>query len=312
MFLDFRDNPRNQEIEFDKLYEETREYLEKADATFGTPYERLLHMNKPAIDFYRDRGVDLKTESLEIALCAQHNNGGLSIDAWWQTNIEGIFAVGEVSGSHGIYRPGGSALNSGQVGATRAAQFIAANRKGNPADIEELVDNVSDEIIEIIKIGENCVTTEDNIDSMWDHVTKRMSQVGAAIREVETIKKAAEEIRTELKEFNSIIKIVDSKKLKKVYRLYVYLSAMIDYINNEGKSRGSALYTDRTGHLPYDFLPEIFTYSLDDGSNNDMVQEVSYEGNECRFTWRKVREIPREENFFETVWRDYRENKNIY
>lgn len=319
VFLDFRDNPKNQEIEFDKLSEETREYLEKAEATFGTPYERLLHMNKPAIDFYKDRGVDLETEALEIALCAQHNNGGLTIDAWWQTNIEGIFAVGEVSGSHGIYRPGGSALNSGQVGATRAAQFIAANRKGSPADIEELVENVSDEILEIIQIGENCVTTEDNIDSMWDRATKRMSQVGAAIREVETIKTAAEEIRSELNEFNSIIKIVDSKKLKKVYRLYdvlisqyVYLSAMIDYINNEGKSRGSALYTDKTGHLPYDFLPEIFTYTLDDGSNNDMVQEVSYEGNDCSFTWRKVREIPREENFFETVWREYRENENIY
>ena len=59
-------------------------------------------MNKPAIDFYRDRGVDLETEPLEIALCAQHNNGGLSIDARWHTNVEGFFAVGEVSGSHGI------------------------------------------------------------------------------------------------------------------------------------------------------------------------------------------------------------------
>ena len=32
---------------------------------------------------------------LEVAVCAQHNNGGLLTDAWWQTNIEGFFCAGE-------------------------------------------------------------------------------------------------------------------------------------------------------------------------------------------------------------------------
>ena len=81
-------------------------------------------MNAPAVSLYKDKGVDLTSEPLEIALCAQHNNGGLAIDCWWQTNLEGFFAAGEVSASHGVYRPGGSALNAGQVGSTRAASTL--------------------------------------------------------------------------------------------------------------------------------------------------------------------------------------------
>ena len=62
-------------------------------------------MNQPAIDFYRDKGVDLYTQPSEIALCAQHNNGGIGIDCWWQTDVNGLFAVGEAAASHGVYRP---------------------------------------------------------------------------------------------------------------------------------------------------------------------------------------------------------------
>ena len=66
------------------------------------------------------------SEPLEIAVCAQHNNGGLAGNIWWEsTNIKHLFPVGEVNGSHGVNRPGGSALNSGQVGGFRAAEFIA-------------------------------------------------------------------------------------------------------------------------------------------------------------------------------------------
>lgn len=49
--------------------------------------------------------MDLAHEMLEVAVCAQHNNGGLAVDGWWQTNIRGIFAVGEAAATHGIYRP---------------------------------------------------------------------------------------------------------------------------------------------------------------------------------------------------------------
>src|SRR5699024_10037577 len=92
------------------------------------------HMNLPAYEFYLNKNpyVDLEQEMLEVDVCAQHNNGGLLVDAWWQSDLPGFFPVGEAGGAHGVYRPGGAALNSGQVGATRAAQFIAARRSDAP------------------------------------------------------------------------------------------------------------------------------------------------------------------------------------
>ena len=84
---------------------------------FGTPIARLEKMNMPAIELYKSKGVDITREYLEIALCSQHHNGGIAVDRWWQTCVDGLFAIGECAGTHGISRPGGSALNAGQVGA---------------------------------------------------------------------------------------------------------------------------------------------------------------------------------------------------
>ncbi|MCG1011024.1 FAD-binding protein [Tepidanaerobacter sp. GT38] len=319
VFLDFRDNPGGEEIDFSILAPEAREYLERAGATFGTPIERLMHMNAPAVNFYKDKGVDLHKEPLEIALCAQHNNGGLTIDKWWQTNIEGFFAAGEVSGSHGVYRPGGTALNSGQVGSTRAAQYIAANRKGNPADLDTFKDATLNAISDSISMGDTALADCDNVDEIWQNAAKRMSRFGAAIRSIEDIRKVTEEIKGELENFASLVKTSSVNNLHKVYRLYdilicqyVYLMAMVDYVENGGKSRGSALYTDKNGKLPYDSLPDIFRYTLDDGSRGNMVQEVLYKNGICEFNWRKVRDIPEDDDFFENVWRSYRENGNIF
>ncbi|MDD3588425.1 MAG: FAD-binding protein, partial [Thermoguttaceae bacterium] len=124
VFLEFRSNPDG--MKFDELAPEAYEYLQKSEALFGTPLERLRHMNPGAVQLYLDHGIDLSREPLEIAVCSQHNNGGLAGDTWYQSeNIAGLFPIGEVNGSHGVARPGGSALNAGQVGAFRAAQYIA-------------------------------------------------------------------------------------------------------------------------------------------------------------------------------------------
>jgi len=125
VYLDFTKNPF--QIDFTKLSDEAYAYLRKAEATFGTPIQRLAKMNAPAIALYKSKGIDLYTQPLEIALCAQHNNGGIAVDLWWQTSVPGLFAVGECAGTHGLARPGGSALNAGQVGGLRAAQYIARN-----------------------------------------------------------------------------------------------------------------------------------------------------------------------------------------
>lgn len=104
--------------------------------------------------------MDLKTQRLEVAVCAQHNNGGLSVDSWWQTNIEGLFAVGEVAGTHGVYRPGGSALNAGQAGSSRAAEYIAVKGMGERRWTQKEEEFFLDQARKRIAMGEAAVNWE--------------------------------------------------------------------------------------------------------------------------------------------------------
>lgn len=327
IFLDFRENPAGEAINFEAMELEAKEYLEKAGACFGTPLERLRHINQPAVEFYMDRGVDLSKEMLEIALCAQHNNGGLVIDKWWQTNIKGFFAVGEVSASHGVYRPGGSALNAGQVGAARAAEYISARCQGEPEALNCILEHATQEILSTIAMGENIKLQSDNtedtldvyeVEELWTRATKRMSRIGAAIREEKNIAEAINEVQDEISMFESKITISDKSKIRKVYRLhdmllsqFVYLNAMKNYIEKGGKSRGSALYTSKDGVIPYEQLPEIIRFELDVSELADQIQEIKLHGITCTCDWRVIREIPKTDDFFENVWRSYRENRNI-
>lgn len=316
VYLDYRKNPVNGAFDYEKLLPEAREYLERAGACFGTPIERLAHMNQPAIDFYQDKGVDLHTEPLEIALCAQHNNGGLSIDCWWQTNVHGFFAVGEVAASHGVYRPGGTALNAGQVGSTRAAQYIAARCQGEaPAFFEGVA---AAALKEMGDLSERIWSDDGNVRALWQQAAENMSRCGAAIRDTEAIEAYVTQVEKQLAEFDESVSVSNRAQLSMAYRLRdmlmsqrAYLRAMIDYTAHQGKSRGSALYTDmREGTKPYDSLPDSFTFALDE-NEHPLVQELWFENGACRSEWRAVRPIPEDDDFFENVWRSYRENGNV-
>ena len=123
VYMDFRRNPTGYAPE--NLSEEARTYLENCGATGDTPFERLKAMNAPAIELYRDHGIDIEREMLEVRVCAQHHNGGIAVDANWQSTIPGLYACGEAAGTFGAVRPGGTALNSTQVGSRRAAAHVA-------------------------------------------------------------------------------------------------------------------------------------------------------------------------------------------
>jgi len=320
VYLDFRENPGGNKINFSKLSHETYDYLNSAGACFGTPIERLKHMNMPAVDFYHDRKIDLGNEPLEIALCAQHNNGGILVDAWWQTNIRGLFAVGEAACTHGIYRPGGTALNAGQVGSTRAAMYISEKGRCDVRSIREFEDIVQKEISDtIMEISASSEKSASNVASVAENLKTMMSRTGAAIRNKDTISVALSELRQLYFEFHNRIFIKSPQEIRHYYRLkdivigqIVYLSAMLDYIDVGGASRGSALYTDPDGDLAYDSLPEILRFKLDNEERNSWTQEIQFTDGECTCNWRTVHPIPEEDYFFENVWRQYRINKNIY
>ena len=318
VYLDFRKNPYGLDnLPYDKLDTEAREYLENAHACFGNPLERLQFMNMPAYDLYLNKGVDLEKEMLEIALCAQHNNGGVDVDMWWQTNIKHLFACGEVAGSHGIYRPGGSALNAGQVGSMRCAQYISSYKENPLVNDKKTEDAVNKAVLKHMNICKCVLSSEDNLEEMSALATKRMSEAGGAIRNAELLSDAISSAKELVNSFSDKIKIDSETKLWKAYRLrdalisqITYMTAMNEYVKAGGKSRGSAIYTSKNGEVAKG-MEEIFRFELDDGSFDTTVLQINYEKG-CEATTREVRPLPCGGGFFENVWREYRENKNIY
>lgn len=317
VYLDYRKNPLGKPVDFDALDEEAKSYLQKVGACFGTPIERLWHMNRPAYEFYIDRGVDLAKEPLEVVMSVQHNNGGLSVDGWWQTNLKGLFAVGEVAGSHGVYRPGGAALNAGQVGSTRAAQYISKHCTKEP-DWDLFAEIVRQPAAQAAAFAKQVSAGAGDVQAKIDEVTARMSQNGAFFRNRAGIEETLSQAKRDLALLGDAVKANSIGELRLCFWLrdillsqIVYLSAMLDYIDRGGPSRGSVLYTDLNGSKPYAGLPDEFTYRDDDGYLGDMVQEILYRGEDCKITWRPVRPIPQEDYTFENVWRDYRETQNI-
>ena len=92
----------------------------------------------------------------------------------------------------------------------------------------------------------------------------------------------------------------------------VYLSAVADHIRSGGGSRGSYLVSDPDGLLPYEGLPELFRFRLDEGGR-DVLRTYSYDAKTRKVTTssRPVKPVPLEENWFETVWEQFR-NDDIF
>ncbi len=318
VFLDYRQNPLAEGFCFDLLGQEAYAYLQQANALFGRPIDRLRHMNEPAVAFYQSRGVDLETEMLEIALCSQHNNGGVAVDAWWRSTIPNLFVVGEAAATHGVYRPGGSALNAGQVGSERAARFIAKQpvRYIVPS---EVIHASRERISRLMRLADEAQTGSGDLRAAYLKSIAAMSRDGAAVRSGPAIQSSYQTAMEQLEQFGQRIHIASLKELPLFFRYRdllvtqcMYLYAMMDYIQKGGKSRGGALYTHAAGQKALPCLPEVCRMLEDSGELAAQVQEVHWRSGHPCCIWRKVHPLPKEDAFFENVWRNYRANENIY
>jgi len=325
VWLDFMHNPnwgsKSGELDFALLGKESYQYLKNSNALFGTPIERLARMNQPAIDLYKEHNIDITKEYLEIAVCAQHNNGGLYGNYWWESNLEHFFPVGEVNGSHGVYRPGGSALNSGQVGSTRAAQYITARYQDSPQKTHVFLQITERQIKEKIDLGQQFLgnaRNKTNVMNIRREIGERMTRRGAHIRSLESVREGAEEAKKQLSELTKQTQLSSPEELGHAFQNYdllitqfVYLSAIKDYIEKGGRSRGSYLIKDPKGTLPVNNISDEFRFTLDEGSLNQKIQKVCYRDGICEFKWDNVKPIPRENSWFENVWNDYMQDNII-
>jgi len=344
VYLDYTENPSGLENGFEALSDEAYDYLNRNGACFGKPIDRLWHMNAPAVEFYRSKGVDLGAERLEIRLCAQHNNGGIEVDVNWQTSVPGLFAAGEAAGTHGIKRPGGSALNAGQAGAARAAAYITKALKRGEKRLDHEDKEQTDGFYSLIKAAESIPAEE--LARTSEELRIAMSGVAGPVRQLAGMKKLYEKLtKTEerLRSFRTEGTAVKTgagvkpsvepvcvrnsgeqagvdraggiacleffKLIDELTTARAVLLSMIDYAEHTGSSRGSALYT-------YDgsdgIIPGIGSVAVDSRAAFDRIQSVSLScsesgSGELETAWKPVRPIPSRDEPFEAVWRRFRE-----
>src|SRR5918993_159772 len=84
--------------------------------------------------FKRIAGVDIFKGKMEVAPTAHYSMGGIKVDLKCQTNVRGLFAIGEVAGQvHGANRLGGNSLLGtvvfGKIAGREAASKIAREKK---------------------------------------------------------------------------------------------------------------------------------------------------------------------------------------
>lgn len=313
VFLDFLNNPSelnvNGKTTLSVAGEEAYSYLVNCGATGETPIERLAVMNKPAIELYASFGVDLYSEPLEIAVCAQHCNGGVAVDKWYESDVGGLFVIGEAAGVFGVQRPGGSALNSTQVGGIRAAEMIAhrLKKKQNTVRLP-----ICDDDIILFGTGVEYLTFED-VYSKRMSFAHRMTKSCSFLRRPTELASLLNDVKSELSAFSRYA-VCDGRSL---CELYIYrdvlltqlmmLNAVHSYITAGGLSRGSYLITDEaTSDILSGKTPVTDTAFSSRVIKTKLAKDS---GLEAETYFEAVRPVPDTVCWFENVYNAYRKGE---
>ncbi|MCQ2403378.1 MAG: FAD-binding protein [Lentisphaeria bacterium] len=317
VWLDYRNDPAD--LQLTKLSAEAQEYLRNSGALSGTtPLARLAAINAPAIDLYREHGIDLEREPLEVGICAQHNNGGLAGNLWWESvNIRHLFVIGELNGSHGVTRPGGTALNAGQVGAFRAAEFIAHRYQQNTLSEAE------------------CVARKKEVQRLWDMrcqepckldwreeraiLQERMTRAGAFLRRENDAGQALCESDAQ---WNKLVReplgglsMADRAEFLRTewlcFAQLFYLKAIFEQCRSAG-SRGGSIVLSAEGAVIHPKLPDDWRMKPENPAYRQKVLNAVVEGTVAPYAevcWSACRAIPETDGWFENVWKEFRSGK---
>jgi succinate dehydrogenase/fumarate reductase flavoprotein subunit len=329
VFLDFTKNPTGSEdlgnFSLQFLTREASQYLKNSNALLQTPIKRLNKLNPMAVTLFRENGIDIAKQYLEISVCAQHNNGGLIGNLWWESNIRHLFPVGEVNGSHGVHRPGGSALNAAQVGAKRAAMYISKRYKGAPYQIKGFISKAEPIVKSNLAKAMGFLSKPKkiwlNIGDSRRELQERMSATAAFIRDPVKIKPAISEAWLQYSNLTKYLRIPSITHLTDAYKNLdlclthaIFLESIGEYIAKNGKSRGSYLVLDSKGTCPIKELDEKWKHSLSENDSfvNQNILEIKLTKDlKTIKEWVNIRPIPQEDLWFEKVWEDYRNDDII-
>lgn len=327
VYMDFNRNPEavpgDLPFSLQRLDDDVRAYLENNDALAALPIERLQRMNPLSIALYKMHGHDLTQTPLQFAMNNQHMNGGIEVDIWGQTSLPGCFAVGEIAGTHGVTRPGGAALNAGQVFAMRLARYIAHTGRRNAVDdVPELAAQPLAEVNDVILRAQRNESGR-SLQSVKEEIQTRMSDHGGFICHVDAVRQAAQEARllaaAVAKNALSIRHLAEIPELF-MWRQMALISAAVltmldDYISAGGGSRGARIILDPEG----DCLPltrngpaQLWRFRPEQASDKEKKLTIHYQQAKFIVRQKALRSLAdSKDHYFEKNWPDFL-NGNIY
>jgi succinate dehydrogenase / fumarate reductase, flavoprotein subunit len=257
VFMDFNRNPQavpgDLPFSLDRLDADVAAYLAKAGAVQVLPIDRLRHMNPLSIELYLRYKVDIRRDPLEFAVNNQHMNGGIAVDSWGRSSLPGLYAIGEAAGTHGVTRPGGAALNAGQVLGTRAAEHIAASGQAQTAPegpIGTLMEQALTQIERVLRSGSSL-----HVRAIKDEVQARMSDhagilctpqnVANALQAAAKLNGVIRDIGISFMRGGEIARVLQWQQMALASE--AVLAALDYYIGQGGGSRGARAICDPAG-----------------------------------------------------------------
>jgi len=325
VYLDYTRNPG--EYNEEELDPKVREYLDNSNALAPTPITRLKKLNPNAIELYHMHGIDITKNPLRIAICNQHLNGGITGDIWWETNIKNLFAIGEVNGSHGVHRPGGSALNAGQVGGLRAAQKIGREYWDTQSLKDKyFLEHTGKDLLHILNSVKIALSKNKNDHKEFltpfqilEQIHERMSKYGGILRPLEGLFEVKKELIFQITNLDSLIQLKNNQEIIDYFHIkdalitqQFFIEAILNYHKSRGNSRGSFLILrdklDDTINERYLIPPgdlAHFKFIVSDIDLKDKIQTIQSQNGTIKIEWEKIRTIPKEFGWFENVWKSF-------
>lgn len=206
--------------------------------------DKILEIIPDVYEQYKNTGVDISREPMEIYPSMHHMMGGVKINEWGETIIPGLYAVGEVAGGvHGANRLGGNSIAEGQVFGRRAGIAAAKFSKKIKYLIlpKEKIDKELLRIFSFVKRKTGIIphVVEDKLKQvMWDKVgifrdEKRLLEAKKAIAKLKLEAKKMK-TRTSLKERNR-----DLQDCLEIENMLITAESIVDAAILRKESRGA-------------------------------------------------------------------------
>jgi succinate dehydrogenase/fumarate reductase flavoprotein subunit len=221
-----------------------------------------------------------------------------------------------------VRRPGGAALNAGQVGGLRAALFIAGRYAQPPPSAEDFTRQATPQIADCLAFAARVTgrTSEGGLrpEQVVNEIQERMSSCAAIVREVGAVTAAGQ---AAWRLYERVQRELSTPALPSAFHAQdmclthaVYLEALREYLERGGQSRGSYLVLDARGAPLSVKLDE--EWRCRPAQPGDFVSQKILEvyvaaDRQVHKRWVGIRPIPDVDGWFETVWDDYRRDRVV-